>query len=711
MATLALVNRFEAEAGSSAPNHQDTQEQHLPKKNKEKPDPTEGQNQGAKETGGRGEERPRTGSNGGGANKTGKPGNSKAGGPTSGSQGHHISDQDRDWIQSSLGATYDYSSEEETGVMDYENGRSKRRLSRSPSGSSDHDREAKKGKTLDDSFSSLVSPLSDEEEEGSDGSFIRVTRGNKKSHKVGGDVGGHSGLQKSRVGGNSPKSNATAFEDSIKDKEVGLGGKTVETVFIFFNLIGKGLKHAALTQFAKGFNTYVGGCISSHLHPNGISFRIRGDQTRKARAYTDPNVDSRTPTISITPPIIRKPTPEQNKSKQKKVTRSYAVLDLSFMDMIENVKSLFDLKKWGITDVSAMSDKRGQKTGRYKMTFSTQTPPIELPELGTGLIHPLEPYYMNYVRCNKCQKFGHLKRFCKSRTSVCPQCAGKHTFAQCKATRSNRKCANCGLLTHGAAYRGCSAYQNYMRKIDDSNAQIHSAWSLRMAKPSQTPRTVPDPWVGSTKIPTNLPVPQPTFTQRQLEEATAAARHEGQKETLKAVADMLGSLGIMTSTGHTLTNESIRQRIEEMYPGIPTPDTQPEKPKQPEPEPCVIPDTQNSVVPDTQKTRDIPDIRNTREISETPATGRPQCAPNSRKQKYASQEISELPVPISPRTQHAVAYKPPQKIRMNRKQQTANGRKIVQSRLADTQRWVDNTPKTGKIVKKANSAPAKAGRK
>ena len=133
-----------------------------------------------------------------------------------------------------------------------------------------------------------------------------------------------------------------------------------------------------------------------------------------------------------------------------------------------------------------MSDKRGQKTGKYKLTFSTPSPPTELPELGSGFLHPLEPYYMNYVRCNKCQKFGHLKRFCKSKTSVCPQCAGKHSYAQCKATRSNRKCANCGLLTHGAAYRGCSAYQQYMRKIDDSNIQIHNAWSLRMAKPSQT---------------------------------------------------------------------------------------------------------------------------------------------------------------------------------------------------------------------------------
>lgn len=134
---------------------------------------------------------------------------------------------------------------------------------------------------------------------------------------------------------------------------------------------------------------------------------------------------------------------------------------------------------------------------------------------------------------------------------------------------------------------------------------------------------MPDPWVGLSKIPTNLPVPQPTFTQRQLEEATAAARHEAQKETLKVVADMFGSLGIMTSTGQTLTNEVIRQRVE-MYPGIPTPDTQANEPKHLEPEPSVIQDIQDRAIPDTQNTRDVPDIRNTREIPEAHTRCSPQ---------------------------------------------------------------------------------------
>ena len=717
MSTKALVSRFEAEVSPSAPSQHEQAETQV-EEHRLNIDPKEGQKQGNKGTGtgGRGEERPQWGSKEGSrGEKADQPRTQQTqqtGGPLGGSHVTQpkITEQDRERIISSLGATHEYSSDDELGLMDFENGRSKRRLSNSSNASTDHDRGAKKGKTLDDSLSSLVSPLSDEE--GSDGSFIRVTKGNRRSHREGGAAGGHTGVRQV-VSGKSPNSNAPAFEENIKEKEigVGLGTKTVETVYILFNLVGNGIKHATATQFAKGFSSFIGGCISSHLHPKGVSFRIRSDQVKKAKAYTDPRVESRTPTISTTPPVIRKPAPnEQNRNKQQRQSRSYAILDLSFMEQIENIKNLFDIKKWGIADVVAMSDKRGQKTGKYKLTFSTQSPPTELPELGSGFLHPLEPYYMNYVRCNKCQKFGHLKRFCKSKTSVCPQCAGKHSYAQCKATRSNRKCANCGLLTHGAAYRGCSAYQQYMRKIDDSNIQIHNAWSLRMAKPSQTPRTVPDPWVGSSKIPTGLPVPQLTFTQRQLEEATAVARHETQKETLRVVADMLGSLGIMTSTGQTLTSETIRQRVEEMYPGTPTQGTSTGEPEQPEPEPCVIPDTQDTAIPDTQNTRVNSDVRNTRVTQQSPAGGSTQVAPRSRRPRHRAEEVSELPVPISPRTQRAVAYKPPQSIKMVRHSQKANGRKIVQSRLADTQKWVASTPKSGKIVKKANSAPAKAGR-
>ena len=102
-----------------------------------------------------------------------------------------ITEQDRESIISSLGTTHEYSSDDEYGMMDFENGRSYRRLSNSSNASTDRDREAKKGKTLDDSLLSLVSPLSDEE--GSDGSFIRVTKGNQKSHRERGAEGGTMG--------------------------------------------------------------------------------------------------------------------------------------------------------------------------------------------------------------------------------------------------------------------------------------------------------------------------------------------------------------------------------------------------------------------------------------------------------------------------------------------------------------------------------------
>ena len=73
--------------------------------------------------------------------------------------------------------------------------------------------------------------------------------------------------------------------------------------------------------------------------------------------------------------------------------------------------------------------------------------------------------------------------------------------------------------------------------------------------------------------------------------------------------------------------------------------------------------TQDTVIPDTQNTRVNSDVRNTRVTQQSPAGGSTQVAPRSRRPRHRAEEVSELPVPISPRTQRAVAYKPPQSIK------------------------------------------------
>ena len=152
MSTKALVSRFEAEASPSAPS-QHEQVENREEEHRLKIDPKEGQKQGNKGTGtgGRGEERPQWGSKEGSkGDKEDQPRIQQTGEPLGGSHVSQltITEQDRERIISSLGATHEYSSDDELGLMDFENGRSKRRLSNSSNASTDHDHGAKKGKPL-----------------------------------------------------------------------------------------------------------------------------------------------------------------------------------------------------------------------------------------------------------------------------------------------------------------------------------------------------------------------------------------------------------------------------------------------------------------------------------------------------------------------------------------------------------------------------------
>ena len=110
--------------------------------------------------------------------------------------------------------------------------------------------------------------------------------------------------------------------------------------------------------------------------------------------------------------------------------------------------------------------KQGQPTKMVRVTFDLPTPPtLTDPE---GRIHPVHPCRIPYLRCNKCQKHGHTTDKCPSNSQVCPHCAGSHTYDNCmKRHNPNlRKCANCSSTNHGAAYKGCPAFQKHKQNTD-----------------------------------------------------------------------------------------------------------------------------------------------------------------------------------------------------------------------------------------------------
>ena len=60
------------------------------------------------------------------------------------------------------------------------------------------------------------------------------------------------------------------------------------------------------------------------------------------------------------------------------------------------------------------------------------------------------------VKCNKCQGWGHIQRYCK-KEAKCGKCAEKHETRTCSIT-SGFKCAHCGL-NHMAGSGDCKVFK------------------------------------------------------------------------------------------------------------------------------------------------------------------------------------------------------------------------------------------------------------
>ena len=85
-----------------------------------------------------------------------------------------------------------------------------------------------------------------------------------------------------------------------------------------------------------------------------------------------------------------------------------------------------------------------------KITFPTSKPPqfifFDQQRFWT------KPYYQSVVQCYRCQSFGHVAKYCTSKSQRCTICAGPHGYKDCPKER--KICANCGG-PHSAGYGGC----------------------------------------------------------------------------------------------------------------------------------------------------------------------------------------------------------------------------------------------------------------
>lgn len=79
---------------------------------------------------------------------------------------------------------------------------------------------------------------------------------------------------------------------------------------------------------------------------------------------------------------------------------------------------------------------------------------------------PLKPIIPRPIRCDKCQRYRHVRAQCRSRYARCEFCGGPHPTDDCERKLERSHCCNCGG-EHVASSTTCPTYikENEIRKI------------------------------------------------------------------------------------------------------------------------------------------------------------------------------------------------------------------------------------------------------
>ena len=149
----------------------------------------------------------------------------------------------------------------------------------------------------------------------------------------------------------------------------------------------------------------------------------------------------------------------------------------------------------------------------YMLDFDS-TPPTHII---IGLTHyKTHQYIPQPLRCDKCQKFGHATKFCKSTAVICSFCAGPHSYKDCDRTEQQTaaKCQNCGG-NHSSAFKKCPKYQQ-IATILQNKTKFHLSYaeaaklqaaSQTQTQPSQTPSSSTQTDTSATNTTDNTDYP------------------------------------------------------------------------------------------------------------------------------------------------------------------------------------------------------------
>ena len=69
------------------------------------------------------------------------------------------------------------------------------------------------------------------------------------------------------------------------------------------------------------------------------------------------------------------------------------------------------------------------------------------------------------VKCNQCQRFGHISRLCRSEHPICGKCSSHdHNTVDCEVTPNEYKCAHC-KGKHITGHKDCEVMKEKLENL------------------------------------------------------------------------------------------------------------------------------------------------------------------------------------------------------------------------------------------------------
>ena len=143
--------------------------------------------------------------------------------------------------------------------------------------------------------------------------------------------------------------------------------------------------------------------------------------------------------------------------KHQRYNQSEGVIICEMLQNYSEEDILEGLKEKGVKKVFRFKkkiDKELKNTNALLLTFDSYELPDRL-KLRPGYFVRVRPYFPLPKRCFKCQKYGHVGKFCRNKISTCVDCGqDSHSEEPCAGPT---RCVNCGE-EHPASSRNCDRY-------------------------------------------------------------------------------------------------------------------------------------------------------------------------------------------------------------------------------------------------------------